>query len=164
VTLGYTVLEIDRRFLSFIPIVPGQALADCDTDDMNTYRTVPTRVSTLPDGTALARYCMTLGESRGDTHKALIIAERWRDTPQVKHTLDLRTKAAVAPGTTSDATWAGPVAAHGIAGEVSALLRGASILGALEGKFRRAPFRTQPAARGWRKARAHPSRRLPTTR
>jgi hypothetical protein len=67
-------LTVDSR-VSF-PIVPGQALADCDTDDMNTYPTVPTRVSALPDGTALARYCMTLGESRGDTHKALMIAER----------------------------------------------------------------------------------------
>ena len=48
---------------------------------MSTYPTVPTRVSVLPDGTALARYCMTLGESRGDTHRALMIAEQWRDTP-----------------------------------------------------------------------------------
>ena len=99
----------------------------------------------LPDGTALARYLMTLGESRGDTHKALMIAERWRDTPQVKATIDLQIKAAVAPATTSDATWAGPLAEHGIAGEALQLQRGASILGALEGKFRRVPFRTHVA-------------------
>jgi hypothetical protein len=49
-----------------------------------TYPSVPTRVSSLPDGTALSHYLMVLGESRGDTHKALMIAERWRDTPQVK--------------------------------------------------------------------------------
>ena len=55
---------------------------------MSTYATVPTRVSVLPDGTALARYCMTLGESRGDTHRALMIAERLRDTPTVKATLE----------------------------------------------------------------------------
>src|SRR5918993_1698414 len=109
---------------------------------MNTYLTAPTRVSSLPDGTALSRYVMTLGESRGDTHRALLIAERWRDTPQVKTTFELQTKAAVAAGTTSDATWAGPLAAHGIAGEALALDRGASIRGALEGKFRRVPFRT----------------------
>ena len=112
---------------------------------MNTYPTVPTRVSALPDGTALSRYLMTLGESRGDSHKALMVAERWRDTPQVKATFELSTKAAVAPGTTSDATWAGSLAVHGIAGEALQLLRGASILGALEGRFRRVPFRTTVA-------------------
>jgi HK97 family phage major capsid protein len=63
----------------------------------------------------------------------------------VKATLELLTKAAVAPATTSDATWAGPLAAHGIAGEALTLLRGASILGMLEGKFRRVPFRTHVA-------------------
>jgi HK97 family phage major capsid protein len=110
-----------------------------------TYPSVPTRVSSLPDGTALSRYLMVLGESRGDTHKALMIAERWRDTPQVKATLDLQLKAAVAPATTSDATWAGPLAPHGIAGEALQLQRAASILGALEGKFRRVPFRTHVA-------------------
>jgi hypothetical protein len=46
----------------------------------------------------------------------------------------------VAPGTTSDATWAGPLAAHGIAGEALQLIRGSSILGVLESKFRRVPF------------------------
>ncbi len=84
---------------------------------MNTYATIPIRVSALPNGTALSRYCMTLGESRGDTRRALMIAERWRDTPQVKATFELLIKAAVAPGTTSDATFAGPLAVHGIAGE-----------------------------------------------
>jgi hypothetical protein len=43
---------------------------------MTTYPTVPTRVSVLPEGTALARYCMTLGESRGDAYRALLIADR----------------------------------------------------------------------------------------
>ena len=39
-------------------------------------------------------------------------------------------------------TFAGPLAVHGIAGEALQLLRGSSILGALESKFRRVPFRT----------------------
>jgi hypothetical protein len=63
----------------------------------------------------------------------------------VKATLDLQLKAAVAPAATSDATWAGPLAAHGIAREALQLQRGASILGALEGKVRRVPFRTHVA-------------------
>ena len=81
---------------------------------------------------------------RGDAHRALVTAERWIDTPQVKACLEdeLHTKAAVAPGTTSDATFASPLAQHGIAEEALALVRGMSILGALQDKFRRVPFRT----------------------
>jgi hypothetical protein len=71
---------------------------------MTTHPTVSTPVSAPPDGTALARYCSVFGESRGDTHKALMIADRLRDTPAVKATLDLRLKTAAEPGTTSDAT------------------------------------------------------------
>jgi HK97 family phage major capsid protein len=107
-----------------------------------TYASVPTRVSSLPDGTALSRYLMVLGESRGDSHRALLLAEQWPTTPTVKATFDLAIKGAVAPGTTSDATFAGPLAVHGIAAEALQALRGASILGALEGRFRRIPFRT----------------------
>jgi len=102
----------------------------------------------LPSGTALSRYLMVKALARGDTYRGLILAERWKDSPQVKATIEdeLHTKAAVAAGTTSDATFAGPLAAHGIASEALTLIRGASILGALESKFRRVPFRT-PVAR-----------------
>ncbi len=79
--------------------------------------------------------------------RALVIAERWNDTPQVKACLEdeLHTKAAVAPGTTSDSTFAAPLAQHGIEQEALELVRGMSILGALENKFRRVPFRTNVA-------------------
>ena len=40
-------------------------------------------------------------------------------------------------------TWAGPLAGYGIASEALTLLRGASIVGALEPKMRRVPFRTK---------------------
>jgi hypothetical protein len=85
------------------------------------------------------------GRSRGDSHRALLLAEQWPTTPAVKATFDLAIKGAVAPGTTSDATFAGPLAVHGIGGEALQLLRGSSILGALESKFRRVPFRTTVA-------------------
>jgi HK97 family phage major capsid protein len=100
-------------------------------------------VSILPPGTAFSRYLMCLGAGDGDMYSELAAAERFTDTPQVKATLELRTKAAVAAGTTTDATWAGPLAQYGIAGEALALLRGASIIGALEGRMRRVPFRTK---------------------
>jgi hypothetical protein len=106
-------------------------------------------LSYLPEGTALSRYMMAKAISRGDAFRAQMIAERWCDSPQVKACLEdeLHTKAAVAPGTTSDATWAQPLAAHGIAAEALELVRGLSILGALENKFRRVPFRTTVRAK-----------------
>jgi HK97 family phage major capsid protein len=58
---------------------------------------------------------------------------------------DLLTKSAVAAGTTTDATWAGPLALYDVASEALQLLRGASIIGALERKMRRVPFRTKVA-------------------
>jgi hypothetical protein len=101
-------------------------------------------VSILPTGTAFSRYIMASAMSHGDAYSAQAIAERWKDTPQVHATLvELHTKAAVAPGTTTDATFAGPLAAYGIANEALTLLRGASIIGLLEGKMRRVPFRTK---------------------
>jgi HK97 family phage major capsid protein len=75
----------------------------------------------------------------------LTLAERFKDTPQVHATLELISKGAVAAGLTTDATWAGPLATYGIAGEALTLLRGASIIGQLEAKMRRVPFRTKVA-------------------
>ena len=100
-------------------------------------------VSALPPGTAFSRYLMVLGAGQGDMYTELTLAEKFKDSPQVHATLELRTKSAVAAGTTTDSTWASPLAAYGIAGEALALLRGASIIGALEGRMRRVPFRTK---------------------
>jgi HK97 family phage major capsid protein len=86
---------------------------------------------------------MCLGAGNGDMYTELMLAEKFKDSPQVHATLELRTKSAVAAGTTTDATWAGPLAQYGIAGEALALLRGASIIGALEGRMRRVPARTK---------------------
>ena len=100
-------------------------------------------ISALPSGTAFARLVMVKAAAAGDAYTELTLAERFKDSPTVRATLELQTKAATAVGTTTDATWAGPLAAYGIAGEALALLRGASILGALESKMRRVPFRTK---------------------
>jgi HK97 family phage major capsid protein len=100
-------------------------------------------VSALPTGTAFSRYLMVKAAARGDSYTELALAEKFKDSPTVHATFDLRTKAAVAAGTTTDATWAGPLAVYGIAGEALALLRGASAIGALESKMRRVPFRTK---------------------
>ena len=100
-------------------------------------------VSALPTGTALSRYLMVKALAQGDVYTELALAEKLKDSPTVHATVELQTKAAVAVGTTSDATWAGPLAVYGIAGEALALLRGASIIGALESRMRRVPFRVK---------------------
>ena len=71
---------------------------------------------------------MVLGESRSDRHRELTLAEGLKDTPQVYGAVEMRTKAAVAVGTTTDSTWAGPLATYGIAGEALTLIRGKSIM------------------------------------
>lgn len=101
-------------------------------------------VSALPTGTAFSRFLMVKGIAGGDAYAERVAAERFRDSPQVLATLDgLYEKAAVAAGTTTDSTWAGPLAAYGIATEALTLIRGVSILGQLEKYFRRVPFRTK---------------------
>jgi HK97 family phage major capsid protein len=102
-------------------------------------------VSALPTGTAFSRFLMVKAAGRGDSYTELLLAERFKDSPTVHATLELQQKAAVSPGTTSDATFASPLATYGILQEALQLLRGASIIGALESKMRRVPFRTKVA-------------------
>jgi HK97 family phage major capsid protein len=99
-------------------------------------------VSARPAGTATSRFISALALGGGDRYRELQIADQWLDTPQVKATLELRTKAAVASGSTTDATWAGPLAPYGIAAEAITIMRGMSILGALESKMQNVPLHT----------------------
>lgn len=101
-------------------------------------------VSILPAGTALSRYLMCKG--LGGLYQIAADAREWRQVPQVVECLQaefLETKAAMAPGTTTDATWASPLVSYGIAAEAMALLRDKSILGALAGRMRKVPFKTK---------------------
>lgn len=102
-------------------------------------------VSILPQGTAVSRYISALALGGGDRYRELTVADQWRDTPQVKASLELRTKAAVAAGSTTDATWAGPLGPYQIASEAITIMRGMSILGALEGKMQRVPLHARIA-------------------
>jgi HK97 family phage major capsid protein/HK97 family phage prohead protease len=88
-------------------------------------------------GTAFVRFAQALAVSRGSTMQAVEYAKRWQDsTPEVELVL----KAAVAAGTTTDATWAGPLAPmKPLTDEFIALLRPATILGKVPG-FIRVPF------------------------
>lgn len=100
--------------------------------------------SMLPKGTAFTRFAMTLASAKGDSYKAISRAKSYTDTPEVEKmvtaTLDWETKAAVAAGTTTDSTWAGPLAvAQPLVNEFLELLRPRTIIGRVPG-FRQVPF------------------------
>lgn len=90
----------------------------------------------LPKGTAFTRYAMALAAAKGNLLQAERLAEQFKDTPEVGLVL----KAAVAAGTTSDATWAGPLVQYNdMTSEFIELLRPMTILGRLNA-LRRVPF------------------------
>lgn len=90
----------------------------------------------LPKGTAFTRYAMALARSKGNLMQAAEISKGWSDTPQVEAVL----KAAVAAGTTTDASWAKPLVEYeNMVGEFAELLRPATIIGRIPG-LRLVPF------------------------
>lgn len=101
-----------------------------------TYTRVQVKSNVEP-GTAFLRYCQAKCYGRGDSMRELAFAQQWKDsTPEVELVL----KAAVAAGNTTDATWAGPLAAlQPLADEFLALLRPATYLGRIP-NFLRVPF------------------------
>jgi HK97 family phage major capsid protein/HK97 family phage prohead protease len=97
-------------------------------------------VSVTPNvdpGIKLARYVIAKLASRFDGITAAdYAASRWNDsTPEVA----LALKAAVAAGTTTDATWAKPLVNPAIVSDFLPLLRAATILGKIQG-LRKVPF------------------------
>lgn len=110
------------------------------------------RALDLPKGTAFTRYVIALGRARGSLVGAVEVAKQWKDsTPEVETVL----RAAMAAGTTTDATWAGPLVQYqNLASEFIELLRPATILGRING-LRRIPFnvkvprQTAGASAGW---------------
>jgi HK97 family phage major capsid protein/HK97 family phage prohead protease len=101
----------------------------------------------VPKGTAFTRFAMALASAKGDSYQAISRAKAWSDsTPEVatmvENTINWHTKAAVAAGTTTDATWAGPLAPTQTAvNEFLELLRPRTLIGRVPG-FRQVPFNT----------------------
>ena len=97
----------------------------------------PTTVtSNVEPGIRLARYAIAKLASRYDgTDAATYAQQRWRDTPEVA----LALKAAVAAGSTTDATWAKPLVNNSISSDFLPLLRAATILGKISG-MKNVPF------------------------
>jgi HK97 family phage major capsid protein/HK97 family phage prohead protease len=97
---------------------------------------ISVKANTAP-GTAFTRYAIALARAKGNIMQAEQIAKSWEgSTPEVGIVL----KAAVAAGTTSDTTWAGPLVQYqDMVSEFIELLRPATILGRMT-SVRRVPF------------------------
>jgi HK97 family phage major capsid protein/HK97 family phage prohead protease len=97
----------------------------------------------VPPGTSFVRAAMSMLAANGDHFKALEHAKQWQSsTPDVA----LYLKAAVAPGNTTDAAWAGPLAVMtNVTNEFLELLRPETILGKIPG-VRKVPFNTNVPA------------------
>jgi HK97 family phage major capsid protein/HK97 family phage prohead protease len=92
-----------------------------------------------PPGTTFVRAAIAMLRANGDHGLSLEYAKQYKDSPDV----ELFLKAATAPGTTTDATWAGPLAVYTNArNEFIELLRPATLLGKIPG-LRQVPFNTQ---------------------
>jgi HK97 family phage major capsid protein len=93
---------------------------------------------TTPPGSAFIRAACARVVKHGNDHEAAMYAEqRWPDMPEVAMFL----KAAVAPGTTTDAAWAAPLVQPRVIDEFGALLRPATAIGKLG--LRKVPFNTK---------------------
>jgi HK97 family phage major capsid protein len=95
----------------------------------------------LPKAAAFVRYAMSLAAGRGNTMMAAEVAKNlWsRETPEVEQIL----RAAIAAGTTTDTTWAQPLAQYrDMAAEFIELLRPETFIGRMTG-FRMVPFLTR---------------------
>lgn len=91
----------------------------------------------VPPATSFTRYMKALAATNGNRYEAIQFAQQWKDsTPEV----ELWLKAAVAAGTTTDATWAGPLAPFKpLMDEFLELLRPKTIVDRIR-NFRNVPF------------------------
>jgi HK97 family phage major capsid protein/HK97 family phage prohead protease len=115
-----------------VPVPPAPALRP-------TYPVISVKAN-VPLGTAFVRAACAQLVCKGNVRDAAEYAEkRWNDsTPEVA----LYLKAAVAAGTTTDATWASPLVNQNVSNEFIELLRPATILGKIPG-LRQVPFNTK---------------------
>jgi len=101
--------------------------------------------SNLPAGTAFIRYHCARIAAKAEGIEPANWAARWNDsTPEVA----LALKAAVAPGTATDAVWAGPLVNPRIANDFIEMMRAATIIDKISGLYK-VPFNTKiPAQTG----------------
>jgi len=136
----------DLRDLEKLAITKAKPVTAKTPDEASAQRSASHAVqitSPLPKATAFIRYVQALAVSKGSTLQAVEYAKRWQDsTPEVGLVL----KAAVAAGTTTDATWAGPLAPiTPLTSDFLALLRPETILGKVDNFFK-VPFNVSVAS------------------
>lgn len=146
--LELQVKSLDRDLQRWRELEKIQAATATPVPAITPGRTVttPSVVSVRPNvpiGTQFVRAaCAKMLERTGVVRDAAVYAtDRWKDTPEV----GLYLKAAVAPGTATDATWAAPLVNQNIAKDFIELLRPATILGKIPG-LRVVPFNTKVPA------------------
>jgi HK97 family phage major capsid protein len=108
--------------------------------------------SRLPPGTVFTRLAMCKLYGQGHYNRECDYAKQFKDTPEVEAII----KAAVAVGTTTDATWAGPLVPtlQTITAEFLTLLRPATLIGRIPGIVTvpfnvRIPAQTGGGTYGW---------------
>lgn len=120
------------------PAVGSSTEAGSDARGPVTTR-VEVKGTNVPKGIAFTRYAMALAATSGNKGEAIELfrsRKEWSDTPEVEMLL----KAAVAAGSTTDATFAGPLAPmRPVTDEFLALLRPKTIIGRIP-NLREVPF------------------------
>ena len=108
-----------------------------DVTNMKSHSPITVKATNqVPKGTAFTRYVIAQCRAKGNLMQAAEIAKQWTDTPEVEQVL----KAAVAAGTTTDATWAAPLVPYQqMSNELIELLRPETIVGKMS-QLRQVPF------------------------
>jgi len=118
--------ELEKMQITTATVVPTAP----PTLRLNSYAGQVSVRPNVPIGMPFVRQAMALLVCHGNKHEAAQYAERWNDsTPEVALSL----KAAIAPGTTTDSTWAAPLVNQTIVNDFIELLRPATILGKIPG-------------------------------
>jgi len=122
--------------------VTEKTAGDPDTATRTRQGVVVMGKSNLPGHIPFTRYAMAIAKSGGNLMQAAELAKQWKDsTPEVEICL----KAAVAAGTTTDASWAAPLVVYqNMASEFIEWLRPATLIGRMPG-LRRVPFNVSMA-------------------
>lgn len=117
--------------------VTSQAGTESESSKATRQGTVTWGKSSLPPGIRFTRYAMCVASAKGNLMQAEVLSRRFNDTsPEV----GMAIKAAVAAGTTQDATWAAPlVQLQEMQSEFVDFLRPMTLLGRIP-NIRRVPF------------------------
>lgn len=126
--------DIEKRAVA-VSSAPSIMKASENRGGVSVVRTSP---NTIP-GIGFARYVMALAATRGNRYEAAHYAkETWGESAD-EVVAKLQTRAAVAPGTTVQATFAAPLVPTNFLNEFLELLRPATLIGRIPG-LRRVPF------------------------